>query len=68
MTAHDDITIYGNEAQYYVDEIHGSVYEKNYVVELARLSECLRKAGIGVPKVTLKLNAMRRREDGMRWN
>lgn len=66
LTAHDDITIYGNEAQYYVDEIHGSVYEKNYVIELARLSEYLRKAGIGVPKVTLKLNVMRRREDGMR--
>lgn len=28
LTAHDDITIYGNEEQYYVDEIHGSVYEK----------------------------------------
>lgn len=28
LTARDDITIYGNEAQYYVDEIHGSVYEK----------------------------------------
>lgn len=68
LTARDDITIYGNEAQYYVDEIHGSVYEKNYVVELARLSEYLRKAGIGVPKVTLKLNVKRRREDGMRWN
>ena len=68
LTARDDITIYGNEAQYYVDEIHGSVYEKNYVVELARLSDYLRKAGIGVPKVTLKLNVKRRREDGMRWN
>lgn len=28
LTAHNDITIYGNEEQYYVDEIHGSVYEK----------------------------------------
>ena len=52
----------------YVDEIHGSIYEKNYVTDLARLSEHLRKAGIGVPKVTLKLDKMRRREDGMRWN
>ena len=68
LIAHNDITIYGNEAQYYVDEIHGSVYEKSYVTELARLSEYLRKAGIGVPRVTLKLNAKRRREDGMRWN
>lgn len=68
LTAHNDITIYGNEAQYYVDEIHGSIYEKTYVTDLARLSECLRKAGIGVPKVTLKLDKMRRREDGMRWN
>ena len=68
LTAHNDITIYGNEAQYYVDEIHGSIYEKNYVTDLARLSEHLRKAGIGVPKVTLKLDKMRRREDGMRWN
>lgn len=68
LTAHDDITIYGNEEQYYVDEIHGSVYEKNYVTDLARLSEYLRKAGIEVPKVTLKLNVKRRREDGMRWN
>lgn len=68
LTAHNDITIYGNEEQYYVDEIHGSVYEKNYVTDLARLSEYLRKAGIGVPKVTLKLNVKRRREDGMRWN
>lgn len=31
-------------------------------------SEYLRKAGIGVPKVTLKLDVKRRREDGMRWN
>lgn len=68
LIAHNDITIYGNEAQYYVDEIHGSIYEKNYVTDLARLSEHLRKAGIGVPKVTLKLDKMRRREDGMRWN
>ena len=68
LTAHNDITIYGNEEQYYVDEIHGSVYEKNYVTDLAKLSEYLRKAGIGVPKVTLKLDKMRRREDGMRWN
>lgn len=29
LIAHNDITIYGNEAQYYVDEIHGSIYEKN---------------------------------------
>ena len=28
LTAHNDITIYGNEEQYYVDEIHGRVYEK----------------------------------------
>lgn len=68
LTAHNDITIYGNEVQYYVDEIHGGKYEKVYVVELARLSEYLRKAGIEVPKVTLKLNEKRRREDGMRWN
>lgn len=68
LIAHNDITIYGNEAQYYVDEIHGNIYEKNYVIDLARLSEHLRKAGIGVPKVTLKLDKMRRREDGMRWN
>lgn len=66
LIAHNDITIYGNEAQYYVDEIHGNIYEKNYVIDLARLSEYLRKAGIGVPKVTLKLDKMRRREDGMR--
>lgn len=65
LTAHDDITIYGNEEQYYVDEIHGSVYEKKYVTDLARLSEYLRKAGIGVPKVTLKLNVKRRRGG---WN
>lgn len=62
LIAHNDITIYGNEAQYYVDEIHGSIYEKNYVTDLARLSEHLRKAGIEVPKVTLKLDKMRRRE------
>jgi len=68
LIAHNDITIYGNEVQYYVDEIHGNIYEKNYVIDLARLSEHLRKAGIGVPKVTLKLDKMRRREDGMRWN
>lgn len=68
LIAHNDITIYGNEAQYYVDEIHGNIYEKNYVIDLARLSEHLRKAGIGVPKVTLKLDKMRRREDRMRWN
>lgn len=68
LIAHNDITIYGNEAKYYVDEIHGNIYEKNYVIDLARLSEHLRKAGIGVPKVTLKLDKMRRREDGMRWN
>ena len=68
LIAHNDITIYGNEAQYYVDEIHGNIYEKNYLIDLARLSEHLRKAGIGVPKVTLKLDKMRRREDGMRWN
>lgn len=68
LIAHNDITIYGNEAQYYVDEIHGNIYEKNYVIDLARLSEHLRKAGIGVPKVTLKLDKMRRREDGMQWN
>ena len=68
LIAHNDIKIYGNEAQYYVDEIHGNIYEKNYVIDLARLSEHLRKAGIGVPKVTLKLNVKRRREDGMRWN
>lgn len=61
LTAHNDITIYGNE-------VHGGEYEKVYVVELARLSEYLRKAGIEVPKVTLKLNEKRRREDGMRWN
>lgn len=66
LIAHNDITIYGNEAQYYVDEIHGNIYEKKYVIDLARLSEHLRKAGIGVPKVTLKLDKMRRREDGMR--
>lgn len=68
LIAHNDITIYGNEAQYYVDEIHGNIYEKKYVIDLARLSEHLRKAGIGVPKVTLKLDKMRRKEDGMRWN
>ena len=68
LIAHNDITIYGNEAQYYVDEIHGNIYEKNYVIDLARLSEHLRKAGIGVPKVTLKLDKMRRTEHGMRWN
>lgn len=68
LIAHNDITIYGNEARYYVDEIHGSIYEKKYVTDLARLSEHLREAGIGVPKVTLKLDKMRRREDGMRWN
>lgn len=68
LIAHNDITIYGNEAQYYVDEMHGNIYEKNYVIDLARLSEHLRKAGIGVPKVTLKLDKMRRREDGTRWN
>lgn len=68
MIAHNDITIYGNEAQYYVDEIHGSIYEKTYVTDLAKLSERLRKAGIGVPKVTLKLNEKRRQGDGMRWN
>lgn len=50
LIAHNDITIYGNEAQYYVDEIHGNIYEKNYVIDLARLSEYLRKAGIGVRK------------------
>lgn len=68
LTAHNDITIYGNEAKYYVDEAHGRVYEENYVIGLARLSERLRIAGIGVPKVTLKLNEKRRRGDGMRWN
>lgn len=68
LTAHNDITIYGNEEQYYVDEIHGRVYEKKYVTDLARLSEYLRKAGIEVPRVILKLNVKRRREDGMRWN
>ena len=68
LIAHNDITIYGNEAQYYVDEIHGNIYEKNYVIDLARLSEHLRKAGIGVPKVTLKLDKMRRSHHGMRWN
>lgn len=68
LTVHNDITIYGNEAKYYVDEIHGSIYEKEYVTHLARLSEYLREAGIEVPKVTLKLDKMRRREDGMRWN
>lgn len=68
LTVHNDITIYGNEAQYYVDEMHGSIYEKEYVTHLARLSEYLREAGIEVPKVTLKLDKMRRREDGMRWN
>lgn len=66
LIAHNDITIYGNEAQYYVDEIHGSIYEKTYVTDLARLSERLRKAGIGVPKVTLKLSEKRRKGDGMR--
>ena len=71
LIAHNDITIYGNETQYYIDdidEIHSRAYEKNYVTDLARLSEHLRKAGIGVPKVTLKLNEKRRREDEMRWN
>ena len=68
LIAHNDITIYGNEAQYYIDEKHSRAYEKTYVTDLARLSEHLRKAGIGVPKVTLKLNEKRRRKDGMRWN
>ena len=31
-------------------------------------AEYLREAGIEVPKVTLKLDKKRRREDGMRWN
>ncbi len=68
LIARNDITIYSNEAQYYVDEIHGRAYEENYVTHLARLSKYLREAGIGVPRVTLKLNEKRKREDGMRWN
>lgn len=71
LMAHNDITIYGNEAQYYIDDIdekHSRAYEKTYVTDLARLSEHLRKAGIEVPRVILKLNVKRRREDGMRWN
>lgn len=68
LNAHNDITIYGNETQYYTDEMHDGTYGRLYVTELAKLSERLREAGIEVPRVTLKLNRNRRREDGMRWN
>ena len=66
LTARGDITIYSDDVQYFVDEIHDNIYKKYYVTELARLSEDLRKAGIEVPKVTLKLN-QRRRKDGAQW-
>ena len=67
LTAREDITIYSDDVQYFVDEMHGDIYKKEYVIQLARLSEDLRKAGVEVPKVTLKLNKKRRR-DGVRWN
>lgn len=65
LNAREDITIYKDDVQFFVDEKHCPMYAGCYVRELEKLSEKLREGGVEVPKVTLKLNRNRgTREEG----